>query len=104
MSQGIDMLDKSACQLVTINGMMGEQFLVGLAEKVHRGQEGRVLKGLNPGGKLYGYTNVPILNPTRPGEYRRPAVDGVKQEINPEQAEVVRRVFRMHAAGMALVR
>jgi hypothetical protein len=69
VSQGIDTLDKMARQLVALNGMMDEQFLVGLADKVHRGQEGRVLKGLNPGGKLYGYTNVPILSPTRPGKY-----------------------------------
>jgi site-specific DNA recombinase len=105
ISQGIDTLDKTARQLVTINGMMDEQFLVGLADKVHRGQQGRVLKGLNPGGKLYGYTNVPILNPDRPGKYGRPAVDGVQQEINSEQAEVVRRVFQMYAAdlGLALI-
>jgi DNA invertase Pin-like site-specific DNA recombinase len=76
VSQGIDTLEKTARQLVTINGMMDEQFLVGLADKVHRGQEGRVLKGLNPGGKLYGYINVPILNPNRPGKYGMPAVDG----------------------------
>jgi site-specific DNA recombinase len=102
VSQGIDTLEKTARQLVTLNGMMDEQFLVGLAEKVHRGQEGRVLKGLNPGGKLYGYINVPILNPSRPGKYGRPAVDGVKQEINSEQALVVVRVFRMYASGMGL--
>src|SRR5271170_5811959 len=102
VSQGIDTLDKMARQLVTLNGMMDEQFLVGLADKVHRGQQGRVLKGLNPGGKLYGYTNVPVLNPDRPGKYGRPAVDGVAQEINAEQAEVVRRVFRMYAAGLGL--
>jgi site-specific DNA recombinase len=102
VSQGIDTLDKMARQLVTINGMMDEQFLTGLADKVHRGQEGRVLKGLNPGGKLYGYINVPILNLNRPGKYGRPAVDGVDQKINDEQAEVVRRVFRMYASGLGL--
>ena len=102
VSQEIDTLDKSARQLVTFNGMMDEQLLVGLADKVHRGQEGRVLKGLNPGGKLYGYTNVPILNPNRPGKYGMPAVDGVDQKINPEQAEIVRRVFEMYASGMGL--
>jgi site-specific DNA recombinase len=102
VSQGIDTLEKMARQLVTLNGMMDEQFLVGLADKVHRGQEGRVLKGLNPGGKLYGYINVPILNPSRPGKYGRPAVDGVDQEISSEQAEVVNRVFRMYASGMGL--
>jgi site-specific DNA recombinase len=52
VSQNIDTLDKTARQLVTINGMMDEQFLVGLADKVHRGQEGQVLKGLNPGGEV----------------------------------------------------
>jgi site-specific DNA recombinase len=102
VSQGIDTLDKMARQLVTINGMMDEQFLVGLADKVHRGQEGRVLKGLNPGGKLYGYINIPILNPNRPGKYGRPAVDGVDQQINAEQAEVVCRIFQMYASGMGL--
>jgi site-specific DNA recombinase len=102
VSQGIDTLDKMARQLVTINGMMDEQFLVGLADKVHRGQEGRVLKGLNPGGKLYGYINVPILNINRPGKYGRPAVDGVDQQINTEQAEVVRRIFQMYTRGMGL--
>jgi|ERR1700722_6403401 site-specific DNA recombinase len=104
VSQGIDTMDKMARQLVTINGMMDEQFLVGLADKVHRGQEGRVLKGLNPGGKLYGYVNVPILNPGRPGKYGRPAVDGVDQEINSHQAETVVRIFRMYADGLGLAR
>ena len=102
VSQSIDTLEKTARQLVTIHGMMDEQFLVGLADKVHRGQEGRVLKGLNPGGKLYGYINVPIINPNRPGKYGRPAVDGVDQEINLEQAAVVRRMFQMYASGMGL--
>src|SRR6185503_9535373 len=88
--------------LVTLYGMMDEQYLVGLADKVHRGQEGRVLRGLNPGGKLYGYNNVPILNPNRPGKYGQPAVDGVDQEINPGQAEVVVRIFGMYASGMGL--
>jgi len=51
VSQGIDTLDKMGRQLVTLNGMMDEQFLVGLADKVHRGQEGRVLKGLTRGAR-----------------------------------------------------
>ena len=41
VSRGIDTPDKSARQLVTINGMMDEQYLVGLGDKVRRGQEGR---------------------------------------------------------------
>ena|ERR1043166_8494403 len=39
VSQGIDTLDKTARQLVTINGMMDEQFLVSLADKVPAGRK-----------------------------------------------------------------
>ena len=102
ISQGVDTAEKTARQLVTIHGMMDEQFLVGLADKVHRGQEGRVLKGLNPGGKCFGYVNVPIEDPTRQGKYGRPAVAGVRLEIDTAQAEIVRRIFRMCADGFGL--
>ena len=102
VSQGIDTMDKTARQLVTINGMMDEQFLVGLADKVHRGQEGQVLKGLNPGGKCFGYRNVPIEDPSRQGKYGRPAIAGVRLEPRDEQAAVLLRIFQMFADGMGL--
>jgi len=102
VSQGIDSLEKTARQLVTLHGMMDEQLLVGLAEKVHRGQEGRVLKGLNPGGKCYGYINVPIEDPSRQGKYGRPAVAGVMLKIHPEQSRIVLRIFDMAARGCGL--
>jgi hypothetical protein len=47
-------------ELQIMNGMMDEQFLLGLADKVHRGQEGRVLTGFVAGGRCYGYKNVPV--------------------------------------------
>ena len=56
-----------------MNGMVDEQFLVGLSEKVHRGQEGRILRGQVAGGRCYGYRNVPIEDFTRTREYGRPA-------------------------------
>jgi site-specific DNA recombinase len=102
VSEGIDSLQKTARQLVTLHGMMDEQFLVGLADKVHRGQEGRVLKGLNPGGKCYGYINVPIEDLSRQGKYGRPAVAGVMLKIHPEQSRIVLRIFEMSARGCGL--
>ncbi len=104
VSQGIDSTLKTARQALTFNAMMDEGFLDGLADKVHRGQEGRVLKGFTPGGKCYGYVNVPIEDPTRQGKYGRPAVSGVELRIHSEQAEVVRRIFEMYAGGMGLAR
>jgi hypothetical protein len=82
--------------------MMDEQFLVGLAEKVHRGQEGRALSGLQPGGKCFGYLNVPIEDPTRSAKYGRLAVSGVRLEVDEEQAAIVRQVFSMYASGRSL--
>jgi len=102
VSQGIDSEHKTARQLLTLHGMMDEQYLVGLADKVHRGQQGLVLQGLQPGGRCYGYVNVPIEDPTRPGKCGRPAVSGVRLAINEQEASVVRRIFQMYAEGDSL--
>jgi DNA invertase Pin-like site-specific DNA recombinase len=102
VSQGIDSAQGNARPLLAMHGMMDEEYLAGLASKVHRGQEGRVLHGYTTGGRVYGYTNVPIEDPTRTGKYGRPAVSGVKLVIHAEQAAVVRRIFEMYANGMGL--
>lgn len=104
VSQSIDSLSKSARQLLTLHGMMDEQFLDGLRDKVHRGQEGRVLHGLTPGGKCFGYLNVPIEDTNRQGKYGRPAVLGVELRIHPQQAPIVHRIFQMYADGSGLAR
>jgi len=104
VSQNLNSGDKSSRSLLTLHGMMDEQFLVGLAEKVHRGQEGQVRKGLQAGGRCYGYRNVPIEDPTRVEKYGRPAVIGVRLEIKEDEAEIVRRIFDSYAAGMGLAR
>jgi DNA invertase Pin-like site-specific DNA recombinase len=99
VAQRLDCREKTSRPLLTLHGMMDEQFLVSLGEKVHRGQEGRALNGMQPGGKCYGYRNVPIEDPTRSGKYGRFAVNGVKLEIIEEEAAVVRRIFDMYADG-----
>lgn len=100
VANGIDTSQKSSKMTMAVMGIIDEQYLDGLAEKVHRGQEGRVLKGFNPGGRIYGYRNVPIEDPTRTAKYGRPAVLGVRLEIIEEQAAVIRRMFDLYAAGM----
>jgi site-specific DNA recombinase len=102
VTQGIDTAHENARTLLTVHGMMDEQYLVGLRQKVHRGQEGRVLQGFNPGGRCYGYRNIPIEDPHRQGKYGRPAVLGVRQEASEPEASVVRRIFSLYAAGTGL--
>lgn len=99
VAQRLDCREKTSRPLLTLHGMMDEQFLVSLGEKVHRGQEGRALNGFQPGGKCYGYRNVPIEDRTRSGKYGRFAVSGVKLEIVEEEAAVVQRIFGMYADG-----
>jgi site-specific DNA recombinase len=96
VSQRLDSRDQNFRQMFIMNGMMDEQFLVGLKAKVHRGQEGRFLNDMIPGGKCYGYKHIPIEDPSRKGEYGRPAVIGVKREIHPEEANQVRRIYDMY--------
>jgi site-specific DNA recombinase len=75
-----------------------------LSIKVRNGRDGRFLAGYNPGGGCYGYDNVPDEDFTRKGEYGRPAVKGVFQIVNAEQALIVRRIFIAFAGGMSLGR
>jgi DNA invertase Pin-like site-specific DNA recombinase len=79
---------------IGMKGTMNEQFIETLGNKVHRGIEGRVLEGTVV-QLPYGYNIV-----------RRFENDGItvikgKREINPVQAEIVRRIFREYAAGIS---
>jgi site-specific DNA recombinase len=102
VSQGLDSRDKQSWISLAVNGIIDQQYIIGLAEKVHRGQKGVVLRGFNPGGRCYGYRNIEIPDPTRIAEHGRAATLGVKLEIHEEQACVVLRVFQMYANGWTL--
>lgn len=70
---------------IGINSIFGQMFLKGLAEKTWRGHAGNIREGQSAGGKPYGYATVP-------GERG-------KLVINPEEADIVRRIFTEYAAG-----
>jgi site-specific DNA recombinase len=102
VSQHLDSRDPGFRQNLIFHGMMDEHVLTDIADKVHRGQEGRILRGQVAGGRCFGYKHVPIEDPSRRGEYGRPAVIGVRQEVDEEEAKVVRRIFKMCAEGSSL--
>ena len=79
---------------VGLKGTMNALFLKDLAAKTHRGLRGRVEAGKAGGGLCYGYDVVKRLDAS--GE----PVRG-ERTVNPNQAEVVRRVFRDFAAGIS---
>jgi DNA invertase Pin-like site-specific DNA recombinase len=78
---------------VSLKGTMNALFLKDLAQKTRRGQRGRVEAGKIPGGNSYGYQIV-----------RRVLDDGSvatgERESDPEQAAIIRRIFKEYAEGM----
>lgn len=79
---------------VGLAGTMGALYVRQLAEKTHRGLRGRVEAGRSGGGNSYGYDVVRPL-----GESGEPEV-GIRA-INPQQAEIVRRIFSAYARDEA---
>ena len=77
---------------VGMKGTMNALYLKDLAQKTHRGQKGRVLKGKSAGGISYGYNVARRLGAN--GE----PVRG-EREINRQEAAIVKRIFKEYEAG-----
>src|SRR5438067_10736995 len=77
---------------VGLKGTMNALFLRDLAQKVHRGLEGRVREGRSGGGLCFGYDLV------REHDARGELVRGGRK-INDAEAGIVRRIFAESAAG-----
>src|SRR6266481_7518740 len=77
---------------VGLKGTMNALFLKDLGKKTWRGLEGRVRQGRSGGGLCYGYDVVKEL------DARGERIHGGRQ-INPAEAEIVRRIFNAFAAG-----
>jgi len=71
---------------VGLKGTMNALFLKDLADKIRRGQRGRMEARRSPGGLPYDYDVLYELGPG--GEPERG-----KRRVNPEQATVIRRIF-----------
>jgi len=77
---------------VGLRGTMNALFLKDLAAKTHRGIRGRVEAGKVGCGNAYGYRVVREIDAAG-------RVTTGEREIVPEEAEVVRRIFRDYAEG-----
>ncbi|MCH9000405.1 MAG: recombinase family protein, partial [Proteobacteria bacterium] len=77
---------------IGFKGTMNAIFLKDLAQKTHRGLEGRVRQGFSGGGIAYGYDVV------RETDANGEPVRG-KRRINEAEAVIVRRIFEEFAQG-----
>jgi len=97
VDQYLDSRNASFRQLLNMNGMIDEQYLVAFAAKVHRGHQGTVLSGMVPGGHCYGYRNVPVQSVDRDG---KASTIGFMREIVPAEAGVIQRIFTLYSTGV----
>lgn len=94
ISDGYDSTHKSRKVTRITRGLVNEIYLDDLRDKTRRGLEGQFARGFSAGGLPYGYRSVPVGPADDPTGYRH--------EIDPDQAKVVRAIFRKYAGGASL--
>jgi len=96
VSSGLRSDDENAELLWGVKGLIDAQYIRDLRKKTHRGLKGRALEGFCTGGRTYGYANVPEPDPPDPEHPR------AVQQVDDDEAKIVRRIFREYADGAAL--
>ena len=102
VSQGFDSSAPQSQTLLTVHGLVDGLYLEGLREKTFRGVEQLALAGLHTGGRVFGYRHVPIESATKQDSYGRPAIEGVRLQVDENQALTIRRIFERYAGGHSM--
>jgi hypothetical protein len=84
-----------------MRGLINELYLDDLRKKTMRGLEGQKLRGFSAGEKVYGYYTKPVgeLKLNRKGQAK---YEGMVHKINPDEAEIVKRIFKEFAEGKSI--
>ncbi len=104
VAQGFDTSAPQSQTLLTVHGLVDSLYLEELAAKTSRGLEQCALDGLHTGGRVFGYRRVPIESETERDSHGRPIITGVRLEVDPDQAAIVRRIYARYAAGDSMKR
>lgn len=101
VSDGIVTDDENSKLGIQMRGLINELYLDDLRKKTMRGLEGQKLRGFSAGENVYGYTTQPVgelrLNKRGQAKY-----EGKVHKINPEEAEVVKRIFKEFISGKSI--
>lgn len=101
VSDGITTEDENSKLGIQVRGLINELYLDDLSKKTMRGQEGQKLRGFSAGEKVYGYYTAPVgeMKLNRKGQAR---YEGMVHKINPDEAEIVKRIFTEFAGGKSI--
>ena len=103
LADGLDTIAApgAASTIIAIKGLTNEMELEANAHRSRRGLAGRVLAGHHAGGAIYGYRTRPV-HADKPGDPPGTGrVVGYDYVVQEEEAEIVRRVFRLYVDGMS---
>jgi len=101
VSDGIVTDDENSKLGIQMRGLINELYLDDLRKKTMRGLEGQKLRGFSAGENVYGYLTQPVgelrLNKRGQAKY-----EGKVHKINPEETEIVKRIFNEFINGNSI--
>ncbi|MFZ1684769.1 MAG: recombinase family protein [Candidatus Zixiibacteriota bacterium] len=103
VSQDIDSRKQDSYLTAGVHGLIDSQYRRDLGQKTLRGMVGQALRGNNPGGRLYGYSSIPVFDESGVRDRRtgQPRMLGARLEVLPEQAEIVVDIFELYLSGLS---
>ncbi|MEA3347245.1 MAG: recombinase family protein, partial [Candidatus Auribacterota bacterium] len=101
VSDGIITDDENSKLGIQIRGLINELYLDDLKKKTLRGLEGQKMRGFSAGENVYGYKTQPVgeLKLNKKGQ---PKYEGMVHKINPEEADIVKRMFKDFTDGKSI--
>ena len=101
VADGICTDDENSKLGIQIRGLINELYLDDLRKKTSRGLEGQKLRGFSAGENVYGYCTKPVgeLKLNRKGQAK---YEGMVHKINPEESEIVKRMFKEFIEGKSI--
>ena len=101
VSDGIITDDDNSKLGIHIRGLINELYLDDLKKKTMRGLEGQKIRGFSTGENVYGYSSHPVgeLKLNKKGQ---PKYEGMTHKINPEEAEIVKKIYKEFISGKSI--
>ena len=94
VNQGINTMQEFSEEFLTFHALIDNMSVKETAKRTHRGLEGQFIKGFSAGGRHYGYKSKPVYS-GKMDIYGNPIAEGYILKINPEEAETVKRIFKL---------
>ena len=101
LSQQIDSDNEQAETLLTVHGLVDGLYLQEMSKKIKRGIRGQLERGFHTGARIYGYRSVKVYDPRGRQDADGPVVMGRRLEVDPDQAAVIRQIFRWYVDGVS---